>query len=236
MKSAFPTLATLLQFAGLQFAAWAASPLAVEATPTEDIHLQLIHKYLAAMELQNAGGHCGQAEVTIQARLPGVNQYAELHALRSTSPTGTVAYQALDSRGDAMVRREVIGRYLAATSQPAAEISITPAHYRFRFLRMVEQAGRRIHVFQLSPRQKRLGLFKGELWLDGQTALPVHESGRFVKSPSVFVRYIEFVRDYRIRDGVAAPEHIASTVATLAGRAELSVQYDNFAEDSPACP
>ncbi len=216
-------IAALLRFAGL-----AASPLAVEYLPAEDFHSQLIRKYLDAMEHQSVAGQWVQVEVTIEAKLPKLNRQAELRALRSTSPTGTVAYQALDTRGDDMVKREVIGRYLAAESQASEtnEVAITPSHYRFHFIRIVEQAGRRIHVFQLSPRQRRPGLFKGELWLDSQTALPVHESGRFVKSPSVFVKRIEFVRDYQIRDGVAIPDHMVSTVETrLVGRAELSVQY-----------
>ncbi len=192
---------------------------------------QLIRRYLRAMELQNAAGRCVEVEVTIQAALPKLNRRAELHALRRTSPTGTVTYQALDTWGDRMVRSEVIDRYLTAENQTPQinEIAITPAHYRFRFIRTIEQTDRRIQVFQLTPKQRRLGLFKGELWLDGQTGLPVRESGRFVKNPSVFVRRIEFVRDYEIRDGAAIPGRTASTVETrLVGRAELSVEFSNF--------
>jgi hypothetical protein len=48
-----------------------------------------------------------------------------------------------------------------------------------------------------------VGLFKGELWVDADTFLPLRESGRFVKNPSVFLKKIEFVRDYEIKDGIA---------------------------------
>ena len=83
-------------------------------------------------------------------------------------------------------------------------------------------------MFQLSPKRRRLGLFKGELWLDSQTGLPVHESVQFVKNPSVFVKRIVFVRDYQIRDGIAIPTQITSTVDTrLVGRAELSIQFSS---------
>ena len=64
--------------------------------------------------------------------------------------------------------------------------------------------------FQVSPRRKAVGLFHGELWLDAETALPLRESGRFVKSPSVFLKKIEFVREYQIQNGVAIPKHIES--------------------------
>ena len=74
-----------------------------------------------------------------------------------------------------------------------------------------------------------MGLFKGELWLDAETGMPVRESGEFVKNPSVFLKKIAFVRDYEIQGGVAIPKHIESTVDTrLVGRAELSIEFTNF--------
>ena len=86
-----------------------------------------------------------------------------------------------------------------------------------------------VHIFQLTPRRKAVGLFHGELWLDADTALPVRESGRFVKSPSMFLKKIEFVREYQIQDGVAIPKHIESTAdVRIIGRAELSIDFSNF--------
>lgn len=170
-------------------------------------------------------------EVTIEAKLRKLNRQATLRALRSVSPTGKISYQTLEVSGDGMVRREVIGRYLAAESQASEMngVAVTPTHYKFRFSRTVEALGRRIQVFQLSPTLHRPGLFKGELWLDSQSGLPVHESGQFVKNPSVFVKHIKFVRDYRIQDGIAISDHITSTVDTrLVGRAELNIQFSNL--------
>ncbi len=51
-------------------------------------------------------------------------------------------------------------------------------------------------MFRVEPRRKRVGLFKGELWLDPSTALPLRGWGDFVKSPSIFVKRVRFVRDY----------------------------------------
>lgn len=204
---------------------------------SEDVRSELIPRYLAAAEARRSAGQCVRAEVTVRAKLS--NREAELHAVRSTSATGGVTHRVLDSRGDGTVRREVIGRYLEAEGQATQleEIAITPSHYRFRFLRTVLEAGRGVHIFQLSPRQKRVGLFKGELWLDSQTALPVRESGQFVKSASVFVKRIMFVREYHIEDGAAIPDRIVATVDTrLAGRAELSVEFDHVVlSTEPGC-
>jgi hypothetical protein len=79
---------------------------------------------------------------------------------------------------------------------------------------MATNDGRTVHVFQLTPRKKRVGLFKGDLWLDAETCLPVRESGRLVKLPSIFLRRIEFVREYEIHEGLVYPHSIESVVDT----------------------
>jgi hypothetical protein len=100
---------------------------------------------------------------------------------------------------------------------------------------MAESEGRTVHVFQLTPRKKRVGLFKGELWLDAETYLPVRESGRLVKLPSIFLRRVEFVREYEIHEGLAYPHSVESVVDTrLVGKAELRVRYQNFSPESSA--
>ena len=168
------------------------------------------------------------AEIIIEAKMPKLHRQATLRALRIVALTGAITYQILDAAGDDMVRREVIARYLTADngSHQTEELAITPSHYRFRLAATVERAGQRILIFQLAPRKKQVGLFKGELWVDGQTGLPVHEAGQFVKSPSVFIKRIVFTRDYEIRDGLNVPTRIRSTVESrIAGRAELEVRF-----------
>ena len=158
---------------------------------SEDVRSELIPRYLAAVEARKSAGQCVTAEVTVRAKLS--DREAELRAVRSTPATGGVTHHVLDARGYGTVRREVIGRYPEAEGQATQldEIAITPFRYRFPFLRTVLEAGRRVHIFQLSPRQRRAGLFNGELGLDSQTAPPVRGSGQFVKTPSVFVKRIK---------------------------------------------
>ena len=202
-----------------------------------EAHSELICRYLNAAQQRATAERGADLEVTIDAKLHKLNRQATLRALRRVSPAGKISDHTLEASGDGMVRREVIGRYLAAESQASemTGVAVTPTHYKFRFSRTEEAVGRRIQVFQLSPTLRRLGLFKGELWLDSQSGLPLHESGQFVKSPSVFVKHIKFVRDYQIQDGIAIPNHITSTVDTrLVGRAELNIQFSSFPfHDSP---
>jgi hypothetical protein len=62
--------------------------------------------------------------------------------------------------------------------------------------------------------------------------MPVHESGSFVKSPSIFLKRMEFVRDYLFQNGVSMPLHMVSKVETrFFGPVELNVDYAGFAKD-----
>ena len=170
-------------------------------------------------------------EVTIDASLPKLHQRGALRVLRSISFEGLITYQMIEASGDGAIRREVIDRYLTAESQASEEapLRVTPTLYHFHFKGAQERQGRRLYVFQLTPKKKRAGQFKGELWLDGLTGLPVRESGEFVKSPSIFVKRIVFVRDYELRDGLSLPARIHGVVETrLVGRAELDIRFSGF--------
>jgi hypothetical protein len=112
---------------------------------------------------------------------------------------------------------------------------VTPANYKFKYESRSQLDGRDVYIFQVMPRQKRQGLFKGDLWIDAGTYLRVQESGYLVKSPSIFLKKVAFVRKYEIRDGISVPLQVQSVVDTrLAGQAELTIDFSNFSIDSAA--
>jgi negative regulator of sigma E activity len=109
---------------------------------------------------------------------------------------------------------------------------VTPENYKFKYQGKAAVNGRDAHVFQVTPRKKRPGLFKGEVWIDAATYLRVRESGYLVKNPSIFLKRVEFVRNYEIRDGIAVPRRVESVVETrLVGKAELTIDFTNFSVD-----
>jgi hypothetical protein len=179
-------------------------------------------------------------EVEIEANLPKLQKRGRLHALRRISRLGRITYEAIRFEGDKTVKNSIIARYLAADAEAQSAdqslLAITPANYKFKFKGHSGEGENQIYIFQLTPRKKRVGLFKGELWIDAATCLPVRESGQLVKTPSIFLKRVKFVREYYIRGGVAVPLQIASTVETrLVGRAEVTVHFRNvaLAGDSP---
>ncbi len=130
-------------------------------------------------------------EVDIDARLPKRKMHGTLHALRNISKLGRITYHMLGFSGDNTVKTEVIARYLSAEVQAnqgdnkgESNFSITPENYKFKYKGTEELDGRDAYVLRVTPREKKVGLFKGELWLDTETFMPVRESGSFVKTPS----------------------------------------------------
>jgi hypothetical protein len=204
---------------------WSAPP----ASP-DDANLEIVGRYLDATRTQQQVLRGAQMEMNVHAKLPNLGKEGTLRALRTISKFGKITYKALGFSGDSTVKQEVIARYLEAESEARenGSIAISPQNYKFRLKATMERTDQKIFIFQLTPKKKVIGLFKGELWLDGETGMPVREQGEFVKSPSVFLKKVEFVRDYEIHDGVSYPSHIESTVDTrLIGKAELSILFTN---------
>jgi hypothetical protein len=202
-----------------------------------DVHLAIVDKYVDATHVQEESLRGLQMEVSIDAQLPKLEKHGKLRALRKISLLGQITYKALGFSGDNTVKQEVITRYLAAESSARENgtIAITPANYKFRYAGRLVQRGVTTYILEVTPRKKAVGLFKGQIWIDAASGMPVREVGQFVKTPSVFLKKIAFVRDYEIRDGIAFPTHIQSTVDTrIVGRAELEIDFSNFTRDNSA--
>ncbi len=207
---------------------------ALSAAARDDVSdqdLALLNKYMVATQTQQDLLRGAQMEVDIDATIPKLHKRATFRALRTISRLGQITYRALGFSGDNTVKKEVITRYLAAEAEGRENgtIAINQENYKFKYKSRFELDGRALTILQLTPRKKAVGLFKGELWLDMETGMPVRESGVFVKSPSVFLKKIAFVRDYELRDGVAIPKRIESIVDTrVIGKTELNIQFSHF--------
>ncbi len=211
-----------------------AVPTSVWSSPPpapDDASLEIVGRYLDATKTQQQVLRGAQMEMNVHADLPKLGKEGTLRALKIVSKLGKITYKALGFSGDNTVKQEVIARYLQAESEGRenGSIAISPQNYKFKLKNTSTINDKRVYIFQLTPKKNEIGLFKGELWLDAATGMPVKEVGRFVKNPSVFLKKVEFVRDYEIRDGVAIPSHIESTVDTrLIGKAELSILFTNL--------
>jgi len=192
----------------------------------------IISRYLEATNQQPVRAH--SMEVEIDASVPSLKEHGKLRALRKISKVGLITYRVLGFQGDNTVKKEVIARYLQAEQQTQSDpgLMLTPANYKFK-LKGERQAenNETVYMFQVSPRKKRVGLFKGEMWLDASSYLPVLEKGRLVKNPSIFFKKVDFERAFAIQNGVSVPAHMTSTIDTrVVGKVELDINYTSVSE------
>jgi hypothetical protein len=185
-------------------------------------------RYLASVQERNPFTESGPIDMEIEASLPGLAKRGSMQAVRQTGASERSEYRVIKFDGDSTVKQQVIARYLAAEQQaegnPYSSVAVTPANYKFRYVGSVETDGTAVYIFQIAPRKKRVGLIQGQIWIDSATGIAVHQAGRFVKRPSVFIRRIEVARDTNLRDGLpyARVTHLAIDTR-LVGRAELTI-------------
>ena len=203
---------------------------AEEGLPPADA---IVENYCEASLHQEIVARSASMDVEMSASIPKLQKQGRLHALRRISALGRITYEKLRFEGDSTVKNQVIVRYLTAEAEAQKELSpslaVTPANYKFKYKGASHLDGRQTYLFQVTPRQKRPGLFRGEIWIDSATFLRVQESGYLVKNPSIFLKRVNFVRTYDIRDGLSVPRQVQTVVETrLVGRAELTIDFSNF--------
>jgi hypothetical protein len=209
-------------------------------TPTVLAPESIVENYCTATRGQNQMIQAASMDVEIAAAIPKLKKQGKLHALRRITALGHITYEMLRFEGDGTVKSQVINRYLAAEAEaqeePGASVAVTPENYSFKYEGRQQVDGRDVHAFQVTPKRKRQGLFKGEIWIDAQTFLRVQESGYLVKSPSIFLKRVAFVRKYAIRDGISVPTEVRSVVDTRlgVGKLEMTIQFSNYAYDTRA--
>ena len=174
------------------------------------------------------------ATTLIRAQLPDTSQFGEYEVQQHYLAPRTLAFKALRFTGDAFVKANVITRLLQSEvdhvqkDDPALN-AISPGNYRFSYKGTSQLEGRQVHVYQLKPRQKRAGLFKGRIYVDAYTGSLVRVEGRPVKSPSLFIKKIDFVQDYADIGPFTFPVHIHSeATARIVGRAIVDVYQRDY--------
>jgi hypothetical protein len=174
------------------------------------------------------------ATTLIRAQLPDTSQYGEYEVQRHYSAPHTLAFKGLRFTGDAFVKTNVIIRLLQSEvdhvqkDDPSLN-AISPANYKFSYKGTSQLEGRLVHIYQLKPRQKRAGLFKGRIYVDAFTGSLVRAEGRPVKSPSLFIKKIDFVQDYADIGSFTFPVHIHSeATARIVGRAIVDIYQRDY--------
>ena len=196
---------------------------------------EIVNHYLNATQTQQNNMRGDSVEMDIDASVPKLQKQGKLHALKNITKLGKITFHVLGFTGDNTVKTEVIARYLKAeidASESTSNVAITPENYKFKYKGLEDFHGHPAYVMRVSPRHKKVGLFKGELWLDASTYMPVRESGSFVKTPSMFLKKMQFVREYEMQDGVSVPQRLQSKAEVrFIGPVELNINYLRYSKD-----
>lgn len=174
------------------------------------------------------------ANSLILAQLPETQQFGECDLQRFYSAPHTLEFKSVRFVGDGFVKSNVIIRLLQSEvdhvqkDDPAAN-ALSDDNYKFSYKGTTQLQNRLVHVFQLKPRKNHLGLFKGKIYLDAHTGSMVRAEGRLAKSPSLFIKRIEFVQDYKEVGSFTFPVHIHSEARTrLVGHAVVDVYHFDY--------
>jgi hypothetical protein len=75
-------------------------------------------------------------------------------------------------------------------------------------------------------------MIAGTLWIDNETGLVTHVSGRLVKNPSVLLRRVDISQNMEIRDGVTQSRETHLHIETrFTGGAEMNIRERVYREE-----
>lgn len=174
------------------------------------------------------------AHQVVEAALPDSAQSGRYELTRRYAAPRSLQFKSLGFAGDGFVKGNVIHRLLQSEVEhvekdKGRETAISPENYKFAYKGLEELEGAPVYVFEVKPRKKRPGLFKGRIYLDVYNGSLRRAQGRLVKSPSFFVRKVEFVRDYVDVGGFVLPARLHSEAQVrLVGRAIVDIAITEY--------
>lgn len=174
------------------------------------------------------------AATLIRAELPRTLQKGEFELERRYAAPHTLEFKPLRYSGDSFVKSNVIARLLQSEVDHVqkgdiAATAITSSNYKFSYKGTAQIAGRETYIFQLKPNKNRIGLFKGRIFLDASTGSVARTEGKIVKSPSFFVKNIEFLQDFADFGRFTFPVRLHSeATARIVGRTIVDIENRDF--------
>jgi hypothetical protein len=179
------------------------------------------------------------ADVTIEAVLPETAQRGQFELQRHFIAPKTLLFKPLRFVGDNFVKSNIITRVLQSEVDHVAkgdntQTAISDTNYKFSYKGMESLEGNPVHVFHVKPRKKRTGLFKGKIYVDAFSGELRRAEGTVVKSPSFFIKKIEFTQDYGAFEGYTLPVRMHSEAKTrLVGRAVVDIVTKDYEFSAP---
>jgi hypothetical protein len=106
---------------------------------------------------------------------------------------------------------------------------ITPENYALDVVGTDRIGNSDCSVVHAVPKRKEIDLFEGKIWIDSQDFAIVKITGHLAKSPSFWIKQVDFVRDYQKIGGFwLLSREEAVSVIRIFGKETLTVDYQNY--------
>ncbi len=193
-----------------------------------------LETYEARMRAQTAELAAYSDTTVMTADLTDTQQHAEYELTRQFAAPGSLRFTPLAFHGDTFVKSNVLLRMLQAevdhvSKRRLGQTAISEENYKFSLKAVEDVDGHNCYVFQVKPRQKRVGLFKGKVYIDSYTGTLRRAEGSIVKSPSWWIKKIEFVQDFDDVGNFILPVRLHSVNRVrMLGRTVVDIAHSNY--------
>lgn len=159
---------------------------------------------------------------------------AEMTVRIACQPDGTKEFEVLSSTGWGGARKHVFSKLLeaeAAASKPGSgdESRVTPENYSFRMLGTEEVDGRTAYALEVTPKAPKKYLIRGTIWVDATDYAIVRMQGSPAKSPSFFIKSVEFTHTYQKAGPLWLPaSDVSLSDARIFGPTRLTILYRDY--------
>jgi len=157
----------------------------------------------------------------------------EVVDMKYKAPT-TETFTSTSGKGSGFIRNHVFLRIMKdeehrvrANKNP--DSLITPENYSLKVIGEARIGDSDCSVISAIPKRKEIDLFEGTIWVDNQDYAIVKIAGHLAKSPSFWIKRVDFVRNYQKIDGfwLLSREEAASLVRVF-GKETLTVEYQDY--------
>ena len=157
----------------------------------------------------------------------------EVVDMKYKAPT-TEIFISTSGKGSGFIRHHVFQRIMKdeehrvrANKNP--DSLITPGNYTLKVIGEARIGDSDCWVISAVPKRSETDLFEGKIWVDNQDYAIVKIAGHLAKSPSFWIKRVDFVRDYQKIDGFwLLSREEADSIVRLFGKETLTVDYRDY--------